>query len=412
MKRSGTTDLPLHGGRVPSWLGERMTTLGRAIITVIVEEHGPSEVLTRLSDPFWFQALGCVMGMDWHSSGITTSVMGALKRAINPLSHDLGLHVCGGRGKHSLKTPQELEELAGKRNLDGAALVRASRLSAKVDNTCVQDGFSLYLHSFVVTATGEWSVVQQGMKPDSKLARRYHWHSPTVRSFVDDPQSGIAGQSQGLITNLSDRRADKSRDGIVTFIREHPDRQLREIRHLVMDRAHQVGRRHVDEKRLGAVLRAAHEAQHNRFEDALLLPGLGPRTLQSLALVSEVIYGAPHRFQDPARFSFAHGGKDGSPFPVPLTVYDESLDFLKEALDKTKVDHSEKLRSLRTLARFVESVEKRGNTAVDADEVIRWEKQHSRQFGGRTVFDDAGGAGKPGQGTRKGKEGDQLLLFP
>jgi hypothetical protein len=261
--------------------------------------------------------------------------MGALKRAINPVSHDLGLHVCGGRGKHSLRTPRELEDLAGRLNLDGAALVRASRLSAKVDNTCVQDGFSLYLYSCIVTATGEWSVVQQGMKPDSKLARRYHWHSPTVRSFVDDPQSGIAGQSQGVITNLSDRRADRSRDGIVSFIREHPDRQLRELRHLVMDRAHRVGRRHVDEKRLGAVLRAAHEAQYSRFEDAVLLPGLGPRTLQSLALMSEVIYGAPHRFRDPARFSFAHGGKDGSPFPVPLNVYDESLDYLREALDKT-----------------------------------------------------------------------------
>jgi hypothetical protein len=333
--------------------------------------------------------------------------MGALKRGVNPLSHDLGLHICGGRGKHSLRTPVELEELAGRLNLDGTELIRASKLSAKVDNTCLQDGFGLYLHSFILTSSGEWAVVQQGMKPDDKLARRYHWHSPRVRSFVEDPQAGISGVNQGIITNLSDHRAGRSRQSIAEFVREDPDRQLREIRHLVMDRAHDVKPRHVDEKRLGAVLRAAHEAQHARFEDTLLLPGLGPRTLQSLALVGEVIYGAPHRFEDPARFAFAHGGKDGSPFPVPLNVYDEGLDFLREALDRTKVGYSEKRRSLQTLSRFVEAIEQRQGTGADVEAVKRWEKRNAPRYGGRTVFDRPGSR-RP---RTKPREGDQLSLF-
>ena len=409
MPRSGSTDLPLHNGRVPQWLGERMTQLGRAIVTVIVEEYGPAEVLTRLSDPFWFQALGCVMGMDWHSSGITTSVMGALKRAINPISHELGLHVCGGRGKHSLKTPDELFEISGRLGLDGAALVRSSKLSAKVDNTCVQDGFSLYLHSFVLSNTGQWTVVQQGMNPGSRLARRYHWHSPSVRSFVADPQSAVTGENQGLITNLSDARAEEARGTIVDFLREHPERQMREIRHLVIDRAHDVKPRHVNDKRLAAVLAVAHERQHATFEEALLLPGVGPRTLQSLALVSEVIYGAPHRFEDPARFSFAHGGKDGSPFPVPLKVYDEGLDFLRVALDRSHVEHSEKRRSLRMLSRFTQFVERRYERRVDIEAVKKWERRHAPEFGGRTVFDTP--RARPTIARPKPAEGEQLSLF-
>jgi len=389
MKRSGVTDLPLHYGRVPQWLGERMTRLGRAIAEVIVDQHGPDALLARLADPFWFQALGCVMGMDWHSSGVTTSVVGALKRAVNPIGRDLGLYVCGGRGKHSRRTPDELEAVAALHGLDGGALVRASRLSAKVDNTCVQDGFSLYLHTFVVTSAGQWAVVQQGMNPDLRLARRYHWHSAAVRTFVDDPQSGVVGEGQGLITNLSDSRAAGSRAGIVEFLHEHPERQMREVRRLVMDPAHQVGRRHVDEKRLAAVLTTAYERNVPEFTDALLLPGVGPRTMQALALVGEVIYGAPHRFDDPARFSFAHGGKDGSPFPVPLKVYDESIAFLRSALDRSAVERSEKLASLRKLTAFTEFVEQRYDRTVDTERVIQQERAMSPAYGGRTVFDQA-----------------------
>lgn len=409
MRRSGTTDLPLHHGRVPQWLGERMTRLARAIVSVIVEEYGPAEVLTRLSDPFWFQALGCVMGMDWHSSGITTSVAGALKRAINPVSNDLGLYVCGGRGKHSRRTPDELTEFCEENGLDDTGLVRASKLSAKVDNTCVQDGFGLYLHSFIVTPKGEWTVIQQGMNDQTSMARRYHWHSANVRSFVSDPQSGITGENRGLITNLSDSRALEARDGIVEFLKEHPDKQLREFRHLAMDRSHEVKPHHVNEKRLGAVVKLAYERQYSHFEDALLLPGVGPRTLWSLALVGEVIYGAPHRFDDPARFSFAHGGKDGSPFPVPLTTYDEGIEFLRSALDRSRVDRSEKLTSLRKLTKFTDFLARRYDTRVDANSVKRLERARSHVFGGRTVFDDKPRPTRPKHVN--GGDGEQLSLF-
>ncbi|MCP5116241.1 MAG: DUF763 domain-containing protein, partial [bacterium] len=207
MKRSGVADLPLHGGRVPAWLAERMASLGTAIAESVILSHGPSELLTRLSDPFWFQALGSVMGMDWHSSGITTSVLGALKRGVNPRSGELGIHLCGGRGKHSRKTPDELLSLSERRGLDGQELVRTSKLTAKVDNNAIADGFQLYLHTFIVSAEGEWAVVQQGMNGATGMARRYHWHSATVRDFTSEPHTGIVGEHQGAITNLVDRQA-------------------------------------------------------------------------------------------------------------------------------------------------------------------------------------------------------------
>ena len=392
MKRSGTADLPLHGGRVPEWLASRMSAMGCAIVEAIVEEYGTSEVLARLSDPFWFQAFGCVLGMDWHSSGITTSVMGALKRSLNPISRELGLYVCGGRGNASRQTPSELLQHAGRTGLNGDELVRASKLSAKVDNTCVQDGFSLYLHSFVVARSGEWAVVQQGMNNDSGMARRYHWRSAKVRSFVDDPHTAIIGENIGEILNLSDSRAEPNRRGIVEFLQQHPDKQLTELRHLTMDRGHQVQRKHVDSKRLGAVLALAYERQFQNFTDALMLEGVGPRTVQSLALVSEVIHGAPSRFDDPARFAFAHGGKDGAPFPVPLTVYDEGISVLRKAVDRARIDHSERMRSIATLGRMTQLIEKHCDPFADVDRVIRHEWRHSHERGGMTV---AGLVSKP-----------------
>ena len=400
MRRSGTADLPLHYGTVPQWLSDRMTALGREIIRAIVEEYGPSEVLTRLSDPFWFQALGTVLGMDWHSSGITTSVTGALKRAINPISHELGLYVCGGRGKHSLKTPQELQDHAMKTGLDGSELVRASRLSAKVDNTCIIDGFSLYLHSFVVSSTGEWTVVQQGMNTTTKMARRYHWHSKNVRSFVDDPHTAVIGENVGPIINLSDSRAEKNRDGIIEFLSQHPDRQLTELRALSMSRGHQIKPAHVNSHRLGAVLTLAYEKQYRDFVDTLLLPGLGPRTIQSLSLVSEVIYGAPGRFDDPARFAFAHGGKDGVPFPVPLKTYDESISVLRNAVTRSKMGHSDKLRATQALSHLVTYIEKHDAPSADIKRVIAHEWRQSHIYGGRTI-----------KGPVKTKSTEQLSLF-
>src|SRR5579884_754793 len=311
MKRSGIADLPLHGGHVPPWLAERMTKLGTAISESVLYHYGSSELLSRLSDPFWFQALGCVMGMDWHSSGITTSVMGALKRGLNPRAHELGIYVCGGRGRHSRKTPDELRAVAERTGVDGEELARTSRLTAKIDNNAIADGFQLYLHSFVVSQSGEWTVVQQGMNEATGLARRYHWHSATVRDFVSAPHTAIIGEHQGTIMNLVDVQAAPAQRALLGIAHEDPDSTLGEVRHLTMPAHHDVRVDDLDLKRLGAVLATAYDRDLRDFASLLLLENLGPRTLQSLALIAEVVHGAPSRFSDPARFSFAMGGKDG-----------------------------------------------------------------------------------------------------
>src|SRR6476661_4499177 len=311
MKRSGSADLPLHYGYVPKWLYERMAKLGLAITESIVGEYGKKEFLSRMSDPFWFQSFGAVMGMDWHSSGITTSVMGALKRAINPYSKELGIFICGGKGKFSKETPKELLAVAERTGLDGQKLVRCSKLSAKVDNTAIQDGFQLYTHNFIVTNTGQWTVVQQGMQAGNKTARRYHWHSENIKSFVEEPHTGIAGINQEQILNLVSQDAGKTRDGILKIAYETPGRIMNEFQQLVLPSHHDVRLTDVNLKKLGAILWLAHEQHPDNFEELLLLTGVGPRTIQSLTLVSEVIHGTPSSFKDPARFSFAHGGKDG-----------------------------------------------------------------------------------------------------
>lgn len=397
MKRSGTADLPLHGGRVPQWLATRMARLGAAVCRAIVCEHGREALLSRLSDPFWFQALGCVLGMDWHSSGITTAVMGALKRGLAPLSPELGIYICGGRGRHSRRTPEELTRLSETLGLDGTGLVRASRLSARVDNTCVQDGFSIYLHSFVLTADGQWAVIQQGMNQRTGMARRYHWHSPAVSSFVSDPQTAITGAHCGTIINLSDARAGQARQAIAEFLCEHPDRQVRELRNLQMPRCHDVRPVDVHSRRLGAVLALAYETQCRDFVDALLVPGLGPRTMQALALVSEVVYGAPGRFQDPARFSFAHGGKDGAPFPVPLDVYDRSIAMLTRAVEQAELGRTDKLASLGGLSRFARYLERYHDPRSNVRAVVERERRESHLHGGRSV---AGAAASPRKANR------------
>jgi hypothetical protein len=385
VKRSGSADLPLHGGYVPAWLAARMTQLGTAITESIILHYGHSELLSRLSDPFWFQALGSVMGMDWHSSGITTSVMGALKRGLNPRAAELGIYVCGGRGKQSRRTPDELRDVAEHRGLDGDTLVRTSRLTAKIDNNCIADGFQLYLHSFVVAETGEWAVVQQGMNESSGLARRYHWHSANVRDFVDAPHTGIAGEHQGEILNLVDAEAKPAQNALLTMVRENPEVTIGEIRHLTMPRHHDVRRENVDLKRLGAVLAVAYERDLHGFADLLLVENLGSRTLQTLALVAEVVHGTPVRFSDPARFSFALGGKDGHPFPVPLKTYDESIAVLRRSLDAAKIDGGEKLEGVRRLERFVKVVEKRLQPEADFDAVVRHERHISPSLDGRTA---------------------------
>jgi uncharacterized protein len=388
VKRSGVADLPLHGGRVPAWLAGRMERLGTGIVEAVVHHYGRSALLTRLSDPFWFQALGSVMGMDWHSSGITTSVMSALKRGLNPRAHELGLFVCGGRGRQSRRTPDELRALADRLGLDGDALVRTSRLTARVDNNAVDDGFQIYLHSFVLTAGGEWAVVQQGMNEASGLARRYHWHSPTVRDFVSDPHTAIVGEPAGTIRNLVDGRARPAQDALLAIAREDPARTLADVRRLEMPSHHDVRPRDVQERRLGAVLALAHERDLQDFASFLLLEQLGPRTLQSLALVAEVVHGAPTRFDDPARFSFAHGGKDGHPFPVPLKVYDESIAVLRRALDAAAVGRTEKIDGFKRLDALALAVEQGRQPVADVAATIAHERAISRSIGGRTVLDD------------------------
>ena len=400
MRKAGTADLPLHYGTVPPWLFERMTKLGLAITEQILTNKGKDDFLSRMSSPFWFQSLGAVMGMDWHSSGITTSVMGALKKAINPNAATFGLYVCGGKGKFSRNTPDELTKYAALNGLDGAGLVRSSKLSAKVDSTAIQDGFQLYQHNFIVSSEGNWTVVQQGMSDVSATARRYHWHSPSIESFTEEPHTFIYGENQGEILNLTDKKAQPIKNSMLEMMVQPPQKMMAEIVKLVMPKRHDVQAKDIDLKRLGAVLWLAECNNISNFDELLLLEGLGPRTLQSLALVSEVIYGSPSRFTDPARFSFANGGKDGHPFPVPVDVYDETLKTLSDAIRKSKIGNTDKAQAIQALSKIAFRVEKDFIPNDNFDELVAKERAESWKYGGRTVF-----------GKAKKQNKDQLSLF-
>jgi len=401
-QRSGSADLPLHGGRVPKWLGDRMTRLGAVMCEAIIHHYGRNELLRRLAHPFWFQSFGAVMGMDWHSSGITTSVVGALKRGLTPLSGELGIHVCGGRGAHSRKTPHELALIGERVGFDGTGLANASRLVAKVDSAAVQDGFDLYLHGFIVTDDGDWVVVQQGMNGDSKVARRYHWLSQGLKSFVDQPHAAIEGANQGQIINLTDHRAEASRKGQLDLLLDlGPDRIVREfaqfergpapqpaqafLPHLVMPAHHDLRESDVVMRRLHGNIAAAAERGPADFSELLMVPGVGARTVRALALVAEVVHGAPCRFSDPGRFSLAHGGKDRHPFPVPLKVYDETIGVLKSAVQKARLGRDEELGALRRLDDQSRQVE-RYVTGPSLKEIVAGEFDQSHLLGGRSVF--------------------------
>ena len=403
-RRAGSADLPLHGGRVPPWLAERMTRLGAVLSQAIVHHYGRDELLRRLASPFWFQSFGAVMGMDWHSSGITTSVIGALKRGLTPLRHELGVHVCGGRGRHSRQTPQELVAIGERVGIDGAALANTSRLVAKVDSAAVQDGFDLYLHGFIVTDDGHWTIVQQGMNGGRKQARRYHWLSEGLTSFVDDPHAAIEGAGGGQIINLADRRAEPSRRAQLDLLGAlGPDRIVREFRtleassrpkaaslqpllpHLVMPAHHDVRGSDVIARRLHGNLAAAADRGPKDFPDLLLTPGVGARTVQALALVAEVLHGAPCRFTDPARFSLAHGGKDRHPFPVPIKVYDETIRVLKSAVQKAKLGREEELGALGRLDAQSRRLERHAG-GPPLESIIAEEFDRSHAYGGRSVF--------------------------
>ncbi len=434
-QRAGSANLPLHGGQVPRWLADRMTRLGAVISEAIIYHYGRDEWLRRLAHPFWFQSFGAVMGMDWHSSGITTSVIGALKHGLAPLEQELGVHVCGGRGKYSRQTPHELVEIGDKVGFDGAALATASRLVAKVDSAAVQDGFQLYLHGFIVTDDGRWVVVQQGMNGELKQARRYHWLSEGLESFVHEPHAAIEGRGRGEIVNLTDHRADESRrmqlelltspgpDGIARELsilnaREnhfprpsrpaqsrlpHLDLPHMNLPHLNLPGYHDVRASDIDARRLYGNLAAAADRGPTDFADLLLIPGVGARTVRALAMVAEVVHGAPYRFADPARFSFAHGGKDRHPFPVPLQVYDETIRVLKSAVSNASLGREEELGALKRLDEQARLIEHHAS-GPPVKEQIAEERARSHTYGGRSVFgwarkESEAGAADPPTGT-------------
>ena len=404
-RRAGSADLPLHHGRVPAWLGQRMSRLGAVIAQAIIHHYGRAEFLRRLAHPFWFQSFGAVMGMDWHSSGITTSVLGALKRGLAPLENELGLRVCGGRGSHSRRTPDELAAFGARTGLDGAALANASRLVAKVDSAAVQDGFDLYLHGFVVTDDGRWVVVQQGMNGASRTARRYHWLSEHLESFVEAPHSAIDGPNRGRIVNLTDRRAAASRRHQVGLLQElGPERIAREaailqgqparpapppeaplLPHLVMPEHHDVRPKDVLIRRLHGALAAAADRGPTDFADLLLVPGVGARTVAALAMVAEVVHGAPCRFADPARFSLAHGGKDRHPYPVPTRVYDQTITIMKDAVSRARLGNDERLAALARLDQQARALETSA-TGPSLPAFTAGERHRSHGLGGRSVF--------------------------
>jgi len=401
-QRAGSANLPLHGGQVPRWLADRMTLLGAVISEAIVHHYGRDELLRRLAHPFWFQSFGAVMGMDWHSSGITTSVIGALKRGLAPLQNELGVYVCGGRGKYSRQTPQELVAIGDQVGFDGLALATASRLVAKVDSAAVQDGFQLYLHGFIVTDDGRWVVVQQGMNGDLKQARRYHWLSEGLQSFVDEPHTAIDGEARGEIVNLTDHRAEASRrqqlellsslgpDGIARKLSalEASDIQCAAphplLPHLDLPAHHDVRAGDVVGRRLYGNLAAAADRGPIDYPELLLTPGVGARTVRALAMVAEIVHGAPYRFSDPARFSFAHGGKDGHPFPVPLHVYDKTIRVLKSAVRSAKLGREEELDAMKRLDEQARLLERHASRPFVAA-LIAEERERSHSFGGRSV---------------------------
>lgn len=371
-----TADLPLHTGRAPAWLFRRMTSMAGAIGMLIVREAGPVELLRRLSDPFWFQAFGCVLGFDWHSSGVTTTVCGALKEATRDRGNDLGIVVCGGKGATSRKTPEDIRRACDRSGDPAEALIHASRLAGKVDSAALQDGYELYHHCFFFApGRSTWAVVQQGMNANLRYARRYHWLSERLPSFVADPHAAVACDRRGSVLNLVASEAERHRQALVALGREHPDRLLRELRpfmgdvpmplfetprpvapttanHLLMPKGHRISPRQIRAAALKKVLIKTYERQATEFEELLGEPGIGAEALRSLSLVAELIYEAPASRRDPAAYSFAHGGKDGTPYPVNRALYDVNLDRLRRAVQEAKLGRTDKVDALRALGKF------------------------------------------------------------
>jgi hypothetical protein len=353
MRQTGIAYLPLHGGKAPAWLFQRMVRLGREIARLIVEDHGPEELLVRISDPYWFQSLGCVLGFDWHSSGVTTTVCGALKEGLKGMERELGLVIAGGKGATSRKTPSEIlqagEKLALARDPD--ELVYLSRLTAKIDNNAVQDGFQLYHHNFFFTLNGSWAVVQQGM--NDRFARRYHWYSEKIQSLTLEPHSAICSnlQKQSAL-NLVASESAKAQTMMTDLSHEEPQkitRELKKLQTLSLASRHEVSLKELRPDSIEKILLKTYERRAKDFEGLLGMPGVGAKTLRALALISEITYGTPASWKDPAKFSFAHGGKDGHPYPVNRKTYDRSIEILRKALERTRIERSEKEKALKRL---------------------------------------------------------------
>jgi hypothetical protein len=347
-----------------------MVKLAREVSVHIVSEFGSEEMLRRLSDPFWFQAFGCVLGFDWHSSGVTTTVTGALKEGIRGLERDLGFFAGGGKGSASRQTPMEITSACEKLSIDPRPLVYASRMSAKVDSAAVQDGYQLYHHAFFFTPSGGWCVVQQGMNDDNGMARRYHWLSAAVRSYVNEPHAAVCAEAQAATLNLVAGESEPVRAASADLARQEPSvvlSALTRIPALTMPRRHAVLRADVTPQYLEKILLKTYERAPEDFETLLGMEGVGARTLRALALVSEIIYGTPASTRDPARFSFAHGGKDGFPYPVDTETYDTTVEVLRAAVNRSGIDRSERVQALKRLVRFGEErVQARRHAAGDA----------------------------------------------
>lgn len=353
--KTGTAQLPLHYGKAPSWLFQRMKKLAREITICIVDERGTDDMLNKLSDPFWFQAFGCVLGFDWHSSGLTTTVCGALKEGIRGLESELGFFVTGGKGKSSRKTPSEIEQYCYNLSMEADKLVYASKMSAKVDNTALQDGYQLYHHTFFFNREGRWSVIQQGMNEDNHYARRYHWISDAVDNFVCEPHQAICCDARGKSLNLVAQESEQTRQISTLLSKEKPEKLISEIEKvekLILPKHHEIQPLDLNTKHLSKILIKTYERQSENFEVLLSIKGVGPKTIRALSLLSELLYGAKPSFHDPARFSFSHGGKDGYPYPVDKDSYDFSIEFLRKCINNAKINNQEKKEAFKRLSRF------------------------------------------------------------
>jgi len=378
--------MPLHFGRMPTWFTEHMGELSKAVVESVIQNYGKSELLTRMSDPNWFQALGAVAGMQYNSSGVTAAVLGSLRRKINPISSELGVHILGGKGKAAWRAPTQIERVADKHGLKGDELVRSCQLAKRVDNNAVQDGYSLYQQHVILTDEGEWAGITQGMDTSSRRARRYHMHSPSVRSFVDDPHTGIVGERGESILNLADTRADGARQHIVQMTQDEPRAVLDAAREITLGNYHEVREQDVDLKRLGAVLAMAHGSEIDNFEDLRCCSRESVQTLKALALTSELIHGDASRFDDPARFSFAVGGKDGRPHPIDREALQETIGHLQDSVEQSKLGYDEKSKALKRLHRVTRRIEDTRAPEANLDDLAKAEWQRAERDGGYTFM--------------------------